>query len=101
MTEQTQPKLPTQLSLTDVQNAIVIFDAAAERGAFKGAELSSVGAVRDKYAAVYQENAPAPEESENTEGSGTPEGEVETPKEVEKKPAATKAKKTSSKKAKK
>jgi hypothetical protein len=38
------------ITIVDLQNAIRIIDAAAERGAFRGSELSMVGMVRDRYA---------------------------------------------------
>jgi hypothetical protein len=38
------------ITMQDLQNLLLIVDAAAERGAFKGNELSSVGATRDKLA---------------------------------------------------
>lgn len=49
MTENTTPsETSAQITLNDLQNVIKIIDAAAERGAFKGNELTSVGTVRDK-----------------------------------------------------
>ena len=50
-----------------VINAIKVIDAAAERGAFKGVELSSVGQVRDMlYMTVSDEiNDLAPEDGED------------------------------------
>jgi hypothetical protein len=44
------PELP-QIGIVDLQNALRIIDAAAERGAFKGSELTAVGATRDRFAA--------------------------------------------------
>lgn len=46
-TEQTQPE---SISLNDLQLCLQIVDLASERGAFKGPELSQIGAVRDKLA---------------------------------------------------
>jgi len=43
-----------QITLVDLQNTLRIIDVAAERGAFKGGELTSVGAVRDKLAAFLE-----------------------------------------------
>lgn len=51
----TQPTL----TIIDVQNALRIIDVAAERGAFKGAELSQVGGVRDRVAAFLESVAAA------------------------------------------
>ncbi len=39
-----------QITINDLQNVVKVIDAAAERGAFKGNELTAVGAVRDKVA---------------------------------------------------
>lgn len=58
--ENTQDQ-PT-IQLVDLANALRIIDVAAERGAFKGNELSSVGAVRDKIATFLNAVAPQPEE---------------------------------------
>ncbi len=46
MTAQAAP----QIGIQDLQNVVKVIDAAAERGAFKGNELTAVGAVRDKIA---------------------------------------------------
>ncbi|MNK56475.1 hypothetical protein D3C87_755160 [compost metagenome] len=51
-----------QISINDLQNVVKVIDAAAERGAFKGNELTAVGAVRDKVAA-FLAAIPATEES--------------------------------------
>ena len=64
----------TELSVQDIGNALQIIDECARRGAFQGAELQSVGAVREKLAAFVQENAPAPVETpENVEVPEPPE----------------------------
>jgi hypothetical protein len=69
MAEEAQTEAP-QITLTDLQNALRIIDAAAERGAFKGNELTSVGAVRDKLDLFLQ--ATMPEETpEQPEAGGT------------------------------
>lgn len=47
-------EIPPQVTLVDLQNAVQIIDAAAERGAFKGGELSSVGNVRDRIASFVE-----------------------------------------------
>ena len=49
MTEETQAQAPT-ITVTDIAALLRIVDAAAERGAFRGEELTSVGGVRDKAA---------------------------------------------------
>jgi hypothetical protein len=62
------PDTTPQITLVDLQNALRIIDIAAERGAFKGGELSSVGSVRDKIAvfldATLPKEAPAEDEAE-------------------------------------
>ena len=40
-----------QLNISDLFSVIKIIDACSERGAFKGNEMASVGAVRDRIAA--------------------------------------------------
>lgn len=39
-----------QIGINDLHNVVKVIDAAAERGAFKGNELTAVGQVRDKIA---------------------------------------------------
>jgi hypothetical protein len=64
MTEQTQtPETAAPesvgVSLNDIALAVRIIDLAAERGAFKGVDMSAVGACRDRLAAFVTANAPA------------------------------------------
>jgi hypothetical protein len=47
-----------QITLADLQNALNIIDVAAERGTFKGGELSTVGGVRDKLSAFLEASKP-------------------------------------------
>lgn len=67
-----------QISIHDLQNVLKIIDAAAERGAFKGNELTAVGTVRDKVAnflAAIPGNEPAEateEVAESTEEEKAP-----------------------------
>jgi len=68
MADETQTEAP-QITLVDLQNTLRIIDVAAERGAFKGNELTSIGSVRDKLAAFLdatlpKEDAPADEAEE-------------------------------------
>jgi hypothetical protein len=63
MAEETQAESP-QITLVDLQNTLRIIDVAAERGAFKGGELTSVGSVRDKLAAFLEANLPKEEAAE-------------------------------------
>lgn len=50
MTEETKPTQPG-LSLNDIAAALQIIDASVSRGAIRGEELSTVGTVRDNFAA--------------------------------------------------
>lgn len=43
-----QEKQPAELTIVDLQNIRAIIDVAARRGAFGGAELTSVGTVFNK-----------------------------------------------------
>lgn len=68
MTDQAPKADAPNINLIDLQNALRIIDAAAERGAFRGSELTSVGGVRDKLAAFLETVLPqeeqVPEEEE-------------------------------------
>lgn len=44
----------TTLTLSDIKNAIILFDLMTKRGAIEGSELSIVGAVRDRYESERQ-----------------------------------------------
>ena len=63
-TEQTQPE---SISLNDLQLCLQIVDLASERGAFKGPELSQIGAVRDKLATFLEFVAAAQAEAQANE----------------------------------
>ena len=56
-----------QLNVNDLLSVVKIIDACSERGAFKGNELASVGAVRERIAAFAQVNMPKTEETEESE----------------------------------
>ena len=67
------------LNLNDLVAIVKIIDVASERGAFKGAELSSVGAVRDKVTAFVDSQTPKEEKEEDaTETAEGAEGTEET-----------------------
>lgn len=51
--ETAETTAPT-IGIVDLQNALKIIDAAAERGAFRGNELTAVGTVRDKINAFLE-----------------------------------------------
>lgn len=50
MTEQAQPSIDVQ----DIAAAIQVIDVASSRGAWQGSELSSIGNLRDKFAAFVE-----------------------------------------------
>jgi hypothetical protein len=65
----TQPV--NNLELTDLQNLLMIIDVASQRGAFKGPELSQVGAVFDKVNQFLQNALPKSDQTESNQ-SATP-----------------------------
>lgn len=64
MSEAPQVEAPS-IGIQDLQNLLHIVDVSAERGTFKGPELSSVGAIRDKLA-NFLEFARQAEEAQRT-----------------------------------
>jgi len=60
---------PVQLSLGDIQTFVSIIDICSKRGAFEGAELESVGALRGKVVKFLEASAPAAEGEEPEEAS--------------------------------
>jgi hypothetical protein len=71
MSEETQTQEPG-INIGDVSAALRIIDVAAKRGAFEGAELSSVGSIRDRFAAFVDFHTP--KEDENKEDEATTPG---------------------------
>ena len=70
MSEETQTQEEVQapeVNIGDFGAILQIIDVASTRGAFKGAELSSVGAIRDRVAAFVDFYTPKKEEDENAE----------------------------------
>jgi len=47
------------LSLADLQNVIVFIDAAVQRGAIRGEELTAVAALRERFTTFVQANQQA------------------------------------------
>ena len=47
----------TDINLQDVDAVVRIIDTVSARGAFRGPELTAVGQVREKFAAVLQAEA--------------------------------------------
>lgn len=60
---QEQSSAPAGLSLNDLAAVVRIIDICSKRGAFEGPELSSVGALREKFATFVEANKPAEEAS--------------------------------------
>ena len=60
MTEEVQQ---AQLSIQDIAAAVQVIDVSAKRGAFEGAELTQVGALRDRMVAFLQSQQPAEEQA--------------------------------------
>ena len=68
----------TSISLQDLQVLANIVDLATQRGAFRGNELSQVGAVFDKLSAFLSQVAAAQaEQTEGEEGEAPEEGTEE------------------------
>ena len=53
-----------QLSLADLAAVVSIIDTTTKRGAFEGAELETVGAVRNRFAAFVDAQRKVQEEAE-------------------------------------
>lgn len=49
---------PPSISISDLQNLLIVIDLATTRGAFRGPELSQVGQVFDKLNQFLQSVAP-------------------------------------------
>ncbi len=63
-----------QLSLHDIASTVKIIDVVSKRGAFEGAEMADVGAVRNRLVAFLEATQPAEEvEEEETPEEETPE----------------------------
>ena len=54
-----------QLNINDLVSIVKIIDACSERGAFRGNEMASVGAVRERIAAFAEANQPVEESNED------------------------------------
>jgi hypothetical protein len=83
MTEVAPDLQGPSFSLQDLENAVKVIDAACSRGAFRGEEMSGVGAVRDKLVSFIVASAPKQE-------GGEPIIEDDGDAPVTKKPAAPK-----------
>ena len=66
----------TQITIADLDTIKNVIDLACTRGAFRGAEISQVGAVYDKLSAFLQTViAQAQEQQANNVPAGEPQGE--------------------------
>ena len=70
MSEETQEVQAPEVNIGDFGAILQIIDVASTRGAFKGAELSSVGAIRDRVAAFVEFYTPKEEEKDGEEAAG-------------------------------
>lgn len=66
------PQAAESISLNDLQVLLQIVDLSAERGAFKGPELSQIGAVRDKLGAFLESVAAAQEAANKAQEETSP-----------------------------
>lgn len=55
---------PTNVTIADLQNVLVLIDLTAQRGALRAAELASVGALYDKINKFINEAQAANNEKE-------------------------------------
>ena len=55
---------PTNVTIADLQNVLVLIDLATQRGALRAAELASVGALYDKINKFINEAQAANNEKE-------------------------------------
>lgn len=60
-----------QLTVNDIAAALQVIDIVTSRGAFRGEELSQVGALRDKFASFVKaaQEAQTAEEQQNVDNS--------------------------------
>jgi hypothetical protein len=85
-TEAPEEAAPVQLSLADLAAVVQIIDATTKRGAFEGAELETVGGVRNRFAAFVQASQQAQAEEDGEGATATDEAGEEV--EVEEESAA-------------
>ena len=69
-TQETEEVQAPEVNIGDFGAILQIIDVASTRGAFKGAELSSVGAIRDRVAAFVEFYTPKEEEKDGEEVVG-------------------------------
>lgn len=94
-----QPEEKINLHIHDLTNCLNIIDTAAQRGAFRGNELSAVGAVRDKLALFLEQTVPQESaDVESEEPSSAKTDEVVTENKAPTKSPAPKTSRTPKKK---
>ena len=73
-TQEVQANTPEDvvLNVQDIINVVKIIDVVSGRGAVKGDELSSVGAVRDRLVAFVNANAPQQPAEGDVAGDDSP-----------------------------
>ncbi len=69
--ENTTAVVPDSISLSDLQVLLQIVDLASSRGAFRGAELTQVGAIFDKLSAFLSFIAAQQKAAQESEASET------------------------------
>lgn len=67
----------TQVTAGDLATMVRIIDASSQRGAFRGEELETVGALRTKLATIVNALAPPAEETEEESTDAVAEDTVE------------------------
>ena len=70
MSEETEKAQAPEINIADFSAILQIIDVASTRGAFKGAELSTVGAIRDRVAAFVEFYTPKEKEKDSEEVVG-------------------------------
>jgi len=63
------PSSPPNVSLQDLQNLLIVIDLATSRGAFRGNEISQIGALFDKLSLFLESVAPKPAENNTQPGA--------------------------------
>lgn len=57
------------ITINDLNLSLQVIDICSERGAFKGAELTDIGILRDKLYAFIEANKPDESEEDDSEES--------------------------------
>lgn len=96
-----QPAPDLQVTAGDLALLVKIIDAGSERGAWKGEELGTIGAIRTKMAQIVKSVAPVEDTVDKTDEEDEDSGsqEVEAVDEVDEDEGEPKPKKRAAKKA--